>query len=435
MSGNISVPPAPAPPPVPPHQNLNLGHANGPVAPATPPSVPQPPPMQQQQQQPVQSTGPPPPPPPPAAATPNAGSASVATTVASPPPPPPPPAPPAPDPTGLAAQLQQARLKRQAKRNNRNDQGKIKFSNVTGIEIDNSTKIGIESGIMIANNQCGCVGTGKERAGCKQVVCIVVCVVWMARSPDVRYGHCYGYIPIAGRPASPIGFFVQFDQQQQQQQQQSNNGGGTTTGTGQTSPPFAQEHSGSSTSSGGSAGGGRAAGSATPMHSMMNEMARTLARRRAHIDRTEESSADNSVSGTPMKTWERAATLPHRLPACNGNSSSTESCGQQQPASPRSVRKRFGSASEETILKQVNGGVGVGAGGSDGAVSAAEWEAFKAELLREVRAQFAQMKRDILDGIVVKGTRQLIYLPFSSNESGTGAQIIVARAAPAPYSS
>lgn len=50
-----------------------------------------------------------------------------------------------------------------------------------------------------------------------------------------------------------------------------------------------QENSGSSTSSGGS--GGKATtptpAPATPMHSMMNEMARTLARRRAQVDRSE----------------------------------------------------------------------------------------------------------------------------------------------------
>lgn len=52
--------------------------------------------------------GPPPPPPPP-------GAAAGPQGVASPPPPPPPPAPAPPDLSGLAAQLQQARLKRQAK--------------------------------------------------------------------------------------------------------------------------------------------------------------------------------------------------------------------------------------------------------------------------------------------------------------------------------
>ncbi|KAL0860108.1 hypothetical protein ABMA27_010418 [Loxostege sticticalis] len=161
------------------------------------------------------------------------------------------------------------------------------------------------------------------------------------------------------------------------------------------SPPGGgAEHSGSSSSSGGSARAGT-------LHCMMHEMARTLARRRAHLDKAEESSNDNSVNNTPMKTWERSATLPHRLPAaCNGNASSSESPATQQPQSPRSVRKRFGSASEETILKQVNGG------NEGGCVSAAEWDAFKQDMLREMRTQLTQIKKEILDAMKAEFARR-----------------------------
>ncbi|VVD00518.1 unnamed protein product, partial [Leptidea sinapis] len=162
----------------------------GPIAPPTPPAAPQPPPMMQPQPAPViqpAAPAPPPPPPPPGA-------------VVSPPPPPPPPQPA--DPTGLAAQLQQARLKRQAKQ-----------------------------------------ASNTEAA----------------------------------------------------------------------SPP------GGNSGSGGSSGSGSGAERAS-LHCMMHEMQRTLARRRANLDRAPESSSENSNNGTPMKTWERSATLPHRLPAnCNGN--------------------------------------------------------------------------------------------------------------------
>ncbi|XP_075987967.1 ENAH actin regulator enabled isoform X2 [Anticarsia gemmatalis] len=282
---------APAPPPVPPHQNLPPP-ANGPLAPPTPPAAPQPPPMMVQQQivaappaaPPAAAAGPPPPPPPPSGA-----AAPAAGAVTSPPPPPPPPAPaPPPDATGLAAQLQQARLKRQAKTN----------------------------------------GQATEAA----------------------------------------------------------------------SPPGGAEHSGSSSSSSCSAARGT-------LSCMMNEMQRTLARRRAHLDKAEESSTDNSVTNTPMKTWERSATLPHRLPnntACNGNGTATnsESTTQQAPQSPRSVRKRFGSASEETILKQVNGG------NEGGCMSAAEMDAFKQEMLREMRQQFNQMKKELLDAMKAEFARR-----------------------------
>ncbi|XP_045507673.1 protein enabled [Colias croceus] len=267
-----------APPPVPPHQNLPAP-ANGPVAPPTPPAAPQPPPMQgappPPPQQPSTTTAPPPPPPPPGA-------------TASPPPPPPPPQPPAEPPAiaGLAAQLQQARLKRQAKQ-----------------------------------------AINAEAA----------------------------------------------------------------------SPPGGTDQSVGSGSGGSGSGSGRAS-----LHCMMHEMQRTLARRRAHLDRAEETSTDNSVNSTPMKSWERSATLPHRLPAnCNGNTPSSESPAQQQAQSPRSVRKRFGSASEETILKQVNGG-----GGEGGCVTAAEWESFKQELVREMRSQMALMKREILDAMKAEFARR-----------------------------
>ncbi|XP_050678225.1 protein enabled isoform X2 [Leptidea sinapis] len=261
-----------APPPVPPHQNLPAP-ANGPIAPPTPPAAPQPPPMMQPQPAPViqpAAPAPPPPPPPPGA-------------VVSPPPPPPPPQPA--DPTGLAAQLQQARLKRQAKQ-----------------------------------------ASNTEAA----------------------------------------------------------------------SPP------GGNSGSGGSSGSGSGAERAS-LHCMMHEMQRTLARRRANLDRAPESSSENSNNGTPMKTWERSATLPHRLPAnCNGNTPpSVESPQQQPPQSPRSVRKRFGSASEETILKQVNGN-----GSDGGCITAGEWEAFKLELMKEVKSQFAIMKREIIDAMKTEFSRR-----------------------------
>lgn len=58
-----------------------------------------------------------------------------------------------------------------------------------------------------------------------------------------------------------------------------------------------------------------------------------------------------------------------------------------------------------TMLQQVNGGgalVGgggaAGAGAEGGCVSAAEWEAFKQDMVREIRHQINQMKWEILDG-------------------------------------
>lgn len=55
------------------------------------------------------------------------------------------------------------------------------------------------------------------------------------------------------------------------------------------------------------------------------------------------------------------------------------------------MRKRFGSASEETILKQVNGD----------ALSLAtpqELESLRTEIVREMRAEIQKAKQEILDG-------------------------------------
>ncbi|KPJ01342.1 Protein enabled, partial [Papilio xuthus] len=86
-------------------------------------------------------------------------------------------------------------------------------------------------------------------------------------------------------PADPTGFAAQLQQARlKRQAKQAAAPGGT-----DSSPPGAggaagggAEHSGSSSSS----GSGRAAGT---LHCMMHEMARTLARRRAHLDKAEQS--------------------------------------------------------------------------------------------------------------------------------------------------
>lgn len=60
--------------------------------------------------------------------------------------------------------------------------------------------------------------------------------------------------------------------------------------------------------------------------------------------------------------------------------------------SPKAARKRFGSASEDTLLK-VNGV-------SEGSLfTAQEMEAFKSDLIKEVRKEFQKMKQEIVDGM------------------------------------
>lgn len=54
------------------------------------------------------------------------------------------------------------------------------------------------------------------------------------------------------------------------------------------------------------------------------------------------------------------------------------------------------------VEQQVNGG------NESGYVSMAEWDSFKQDVLREIRAQVTHMKRDILDGTLTEIMRSLL---------------------------
>ncbi|KAL3284549.1 hypothetical protein HHI36_018706 [Cryptolaemus montrouzieri] len=141
-------------------------------------------------------------------------------------------------------------------------------------------------------------------------------------------------------------------------------------------PPPPTENSGSSTSSGGSSNYGtlgRAAGSS--MASMMDEMAKTLARRRAAVEKKDKIVDDDDKKAI----WEKTNTLP----ASSSKHSNAES--------PKSIRKRFGSASEETILK-VNGL-------SEMNLGPTEIESIKAELIKELRKEHNKMKEEVIEGL------------------------------------
>ncbi|XP_054736412.1 protein enabled isoform X2 [Anastrepha obliqua] len=151
------------------------------------------------------------------------------------------------------------------------------------------------------------------------------------------------------------------------------------------------ENSGSSTSSGGSGNYGTIGRSSTGMASMMDEMAKTLARRRAQAEK-KEPEAEPEVKQRP---WEKSNTLPHKLGSsssntnCNAASNNTSNSGSE---SPRPMRKRFGSASEETILK-VNGD------GLSLALSSTELDTLKADILKEIRSEIQKVKQEIIEVI------------------------------------
>ncbi|XP_018561654.1 protein enabled isoform X1 [Anoplophora glabripennis] len=144
-----------------------------------------------------------------------------------------------------------------------------------------------------------------------------------------------------------------------------------------TPPPT--ENSGSSTSSGGSSNYGTLGrGGGGSMASMMDEMAKTLARRRAAV---EKKVPDKDDEDKKAAIWEKTNTLPSSTSKFNSES-------------PKSVRKRFGSASEETILK-VNGLSEVGSL----SLGPTEIESLKNYLVTEMRKEYAKMKQEIIDVI------------------------------------
>lgn len=85
--------------------------------------------------------------------------------------------------------------------------------------------------------------------------------------------------------------------------------------------------------------------------------------------------------------WEKTNTLPS-----NTSKFSSES--------PKSVRKRFGSASEETILK-VNGLSEVAM-----SMGPTEMDSLKNEIVKEVKKEIAKMKQDIIDAIKTELNRR-----------------------------
>lgn len=146
------------------------------------------------------------------------------------------------------------------------------------------------------------------------------------------------------------------------------------------------ENSGSSTSSGGRSSSG--------MASMMDEMAKTLARRRAQAEKKEPDSNEDaqSQSSTRQRAWEKSSTLPHKLSSSNQNNANSTSTSLSGSESPKPSRKRFGSASEETILKQINGD-------SFSLPNSVELESLKEDILREMRNEIAKAKQEIIEAI------------------------------------
>lgn len=122
-----------------------------------------------------------------------------------------------------------------------------------------------------------------------------------------------------------------------------------------------------------------------PMASMMDEMQKTLARRRAKVERGEDD--DSSGPGSGGRNFEKGSS-----PTGNKSSSS----GSE---SPKPGRRRFGSTADEIDVTKLNGMAENNASGAGGtSATNAELEAMKQEILREMRKEMAKMKQDIIEG-------------------------------------
>lgn len=99
------------------------------------------------------------------------------------------------------------------------------------------------------------------------------------------------------------------------------------------------------------------------------------------------------INDQQQRPWEKSNTLPHKLSGSGSSQAGTTNNGSTNSGSesPRPSRKRFGSASEETILKQVNGdGLSI--------ANPHELENMKAEIIREIRSEINKAKQEIIDG-------------------------------------
>merc|ERR1719510_2593729 len=121
-----------------------------------------------------------------------------------------------------------------------------------------------------------------------------------------------------------------------------------------------------------------------PMVSMMDEMQKTLARRRAKVERVEDDD-----SGGERKNFEKGSSP-------TGKSSS----GSE---SPKPGRRRFGSTADEIDVLKLNGmaenAINNATSNSSTAASSTELEAMKQEILREMRKEMAKMKSEIIEAV------------------------------------
>lgn len=118
------------------------------------------------------------------------------------------------------------------------------------------------------------------------------------------------------------------------------------------------------------------------MASMMDEMAKTLARRRAAAEKKDP--VDTPQQESECGTAERKGSIW----------GAGTKLGNGCESSPKPTRKQLNSSSEECLPK-VNGDTGL-----------SDLESLKQDILKEMRKEINKMKQDIIDAIKVELSRR-----------------------------
>jgi len=133
------------------------------------------------------------------------------------------------------------------------------------------------------------------------------------------------------------------------------------------------------------------------MSSMMDEMAKTLARRRKAAEKKEHPDAEqDGDTGQDKKAWgDKASTNGGKFGGSGASGGGGNGSGSE---SPKPSRKRFGSASEEQLPK-LNGL-------PDGATCVPDLDSLKQEILKEIRKEMTKLKQDIIDAVRMELARR-----------------------------
>jgi len=122
----------------------------------------------------------------------------------------------------------------------------------------------------------------------------------------------------------------------------------------------------------------------------MDEMQKTLARRRAKVENKQDE--DDPSCGGRLEKSSSPAGDSNKFRSSNASNSGSES--------PKPARKRFGSIENDLDVSRVNGDA------SGGGATSEQLEALKQEILREMRKEMTKMKQEIIEAVRMEINRR-----------------------------